>query len=265
MFGQGVLLRNGCGSKLDHQGTAGFSPCFHLPGFHFGCLFLTHPQMGMSNLFGWLPFGKPPSKQALIPSTPSLNLGVGFGFMCGSCVHVGGSCQYLLNASPFKVKSSPQPKSNPEIDRPDPKPFQPTKKSPSAAIHPRHFEWKIRPTKPLSRSEAAPHKAGGGPREGLCDPNPKRPRSNRKFRPLEGGKTRIEFVHSRLCVCVCVCVRACVRAWVGVCVCGVCFVFLSSPLGQNTMFPVVTSIPFKSNIGKYDIFLSKWKTTMVVS
>ena len=23
-------------SKLNHQGTAGFSPCFHLPGFHFG-------------------------------------------------------------------------------------------------------------------------------------------------------------------------------------------------------------------------------------
>ena len=23
------------GSKLSHQGTAGFCPCFHLPGFHF--------------------------------------------------------------------------------------------------------------------------------------------------------------------------------------------------------------------------------------
>ena len=32
----------GYGSKLHHQGTAGFGPCFHLPGFHFGNLFLTH-------------------------------------------------------------------------------------------------------------------------------------------------------------------------------------------------------------------------------
>ena len=32
----------GYGSKLNHQGTAGLSPCFHLPGFHFGYLFLTH-------------------------------------------------------------------------------------------------------------------------------------------------------------------------------------------------------------------------------
>ena len=29
----------GCGSKLNHQGTAGFGPCCHLPGFHFGYLF----------------------------------------------------------------------------------------------------------------------------------------------------------------------------------------------------------------------------------
>ena len=28
--------QNGYGSKLNHQGTADFSPCFHLPGFHFG-------------------------------------------------------------------------------------------------------------------------------------------------------------------------------------------------------------------------------------
>ena len=34
--------RYGCGSKLSHQGTAGFSLWFHLPGFHFGYLFLTH-------------------------------------------------------------------------------------------------------------------------------------------------------------------------------------------------------------------------------
>ena len=33
----------GYGSKLSHQGTAGCSPCVHLPGFHFGYLFLTQP------------------------------------------------------------------------------------------------------------------------------------------------------------------------------------------------------------------------------
>ena len=32
----------GYGSKLNHPGTAGFSPCFHFPGLHFGYLFLTH-------------------------------------------------------------------------------------------------------------------------------------------------------------------------------------------------------------------------------
>ena len=28
--------------KLNHEGTAGFAPCFHFPGFHFGTLFLSH-------------------------------------------------------------------------------------------------------------------------------------------------------------------------------------------------------------------------------
>ena len=36
---------NGHGSKLNHQGTAGFGPCFHLPGFRFGYIFLTHSQI----------------------------------------------------------------------------------------------------------------------------------------------------------------------------------------------------------------------------
>ena len=36
---------NGYGSKLYHQGTAGFTPCFHLLGLLFGYLFLTHTQM----------------------------------------------------------------------------------------------------------------------------------------------------------------------------------------------------------------------------
>ena len=32
----------GCGSTFHHWGTAGLSPWFHLPGFHFGYPFLTH-------------------------------------------------------------------------------------------------------------------------------------------------------------------------------------------------------------------------------
>ena len=32
----------GCGSKLNRRGYAGFGPCFHLPGFHFGTGFLSH-------------------------------------------------------------------------------------------------------------------------------------------------------------------------------------------------------------------------------
>ena len=35
----------GMGSKLIHQGKAGSSPCFHLPGFHFGYLFLTRSHI----------------------------------------------------------------------------------------------------------------------------------------------------------------------------------------------------------------------------
>ena len=37
--------RNGRGSKLNRRGYAGFGPCFHLPGFHFGRGFLSHSQM----------------------------------------------------------------------------------------------------------------------------------------------------------------------------------------------------------------------------
>ena len=38
--------KHGHGSKLNHQETAGFSPCFHVPGFHFGAtLFLTHSHI----------------------------------------------------------------------------------------------------------------------------------------------------------------------------------------------------------------------------
>ena len=39
------LCVHGCGSKLNHQGTAGCSPCFLLPGFHFGYPFLTHSHI----------------------------------------------------------------------------------------------------------------------------------------------------------------------------------------------------------------------------
>ena len=33
----------GCGSKSNRSGYAGFGPCFHLPGFHFGNV-LFEPQ-----------------------------------------------------------------------------------------------------------------------------------------------------------------------------------------------------------------------------
>ena len=38
-----VKVCGGYGSKLNHQGTAGVGPCFHLLGFHLGYLF---PQPG---------------------------------------------------------------------------------------------------------------------------------------------------------------------------------------------------------------------------
>ena len=40
------VLEDGCSSKLNRRGYAGFGPCFHLPGFHFGTVFLTHSQNG---------------------------------------------------------------------------------------------------------------------------------------------------------------------------------------------------------------------------
>ena len=38
--------------KTHQPGTAGFSPWLHLPGFHFGYLFLTHSQVEFSLLSG---------------------------------------------------------------------------------------------------------------------------------------------------------------------------------------------------------------------
>ena len=32
----GHAIANGRGSNLHRRGYAGFGPCFHLPGFHFG-------------------------------------------------------------------------------------------------------------------------------------------------------------------------------------------------------------------------------------
>ena len=43
---------HGYGSKLSHQGTAGFGPCFHLPWLHLGYLFLTHSHMA-NHLLTW--------------------------------------------------------------------------------------------------------------------------------------------------------------------------------------------------------------------
>ena len=58
-----ATLRGGYGSKYNHQGTAGFSLWFHLPGFYFGYACLTHSQvstlgcsiLGLMN--GYVAFG----------------------------------------------------------------------------------------------------------------------------------------------------------------------------------------------------------------
>ena len=50
------------GSKLSHQGTAGFGPCYCLAGFHFGCLFLTHSHL--------IPGSRHPAEHVLCLATP---------------------------------------------------------------------------------------------------------------------------------------------------------------------------------------------------
>ena len=42
-------VAHGYGSTSNHQGTAGFSPYFHLPGFHFRYIFLTHSHIKTRN------------------------------------------------------------------------------------------------------------------------------------------------------------------------------------------------------------------------
>ena len=42
----------GCGSKFTRRGYAGFGPCFHLPGFHFGTGFLSHSHLA-EDLWTW--------------------------------------------------------------------------------------------------------------------------------------------------------------------------------------------------------------------
>ena len=54
----GCLLRYGYGSKLKHQGTAGFSPWFHLLGFQNGYPFLTHNHMFVLQLRAQVPSGR---------------------------------------------------------------------------------------------------------------------------------------------------------------------------------------------------------------
>ena len=43
--GQAAGDPSGDGSKLSHQGTAGFGPCSYLPKFHLGYVLLTHTQV----------------------------------------------------------------------------------------------------------------------------------------------------------------------------------------------------------------------------
>ena len=44
---------HGYGSKLNHQETAGFSPCFHLLGKHLVSIFDPHPHSGAGNVPAW--------------------------------------------------------------------------------------------------------------------------------------------------------------------------------------------------------------------
>ena len=72
------IREDGYRSKLHCQGTAGFSPCFHLPGFYFEYLFLTHTQITDVQREAWtLTF--PTSRVFCF-------LGVGFAQLCQSSV-----------------------------------------------------------------------------------------------------------------------------------------------------------------------------------
>ena len=55
----GGPLENGCGSKLNRRGYAGFGPCFHLPGFHVQYRFF-EPQPNEWFLLTEIPFGRGP-------------------------------------------------------------------------------------------------------------------------------------------------------------------------------------------------------------
>ena len=52
----------GRGSKLTGRGYAGFGPCFHLPGFHFGTGFLSHSHMDVSSKLWFLKMVEVPSR-----------------------------------------------------------------------------------------------------------------------------------------------------------------------------------------------------------
>ena len=44
--------------KINQEGqTAGFGPCFHLPGLDFGAGLLSHSHLGLSYVFARYPFG----------------------------------------------------------------------------------------------------------------------------------------------------------------------------------------------------------------
>ena len=73
---------HGYGSKLSHQGTAGFSLWFDLSGFLFGViLFLTHSHMGFENLCAG-----PSKPMRLGPRNP---------------LHIGCGCLLILTDGPM--------------------------------------------------------------------------------------------------------------------------------------------------------------------
>ena len=72
------LNQHGCG-QTKHQKNAGVSDCFHLPGLHFGCEFLTHARITSTIFFHgpacwWLPWFKRSRKRTTPVSFLSTHL-----------------------------------------------------------------------------------------------------------------------------------------------------------------------------------------------
>ena len=87
---QGVSLfrgpsKNGCGSKLNQQGTADFGPWFHLPGFHVGYLLLTPAKWWFALVSpAWQDWELRAFHQKVIIAASSCSKAASFGLMYAS-------------------------------------------------------------------------------------------------------------------------------------------------------------------------------------